>query len=162
MSTPYIQLKAQIAKLEKQASTLRQREQQTALRQIQTLMADYELTPEDLVPKKSRSKPTKQAATRKAITAPKVKYRDPATGKTWSGKGKAPLWIKEAQQQGKQDKFLIQSTETSTTADTASRKSPTPKRGIKARTSKGRNRRTAKVNKPVSAVGDELSAAKPQ
>jgi len=21
------------------------------------------------------------------------KYRDPATGKTWSGQGKAPLWI---------------------------------------------------------------------
>lgn len=29
--------------------------------------------------------------TRKAVVAPK--YRDPATGKTWSGRGRAPLWL---------------------------------------------------------------------
>lgn len=29
--------------------------------------------------------------TRKAVV--KAKYRDPATGKTWSGRGKAPLWL---------------------------------------------------------------------
>ena len=33
----------------------------------------------------------------------KAKYRDPATGKEWSGRGKAPLWIKDKNK----DDFLI-------------------------------------------------------
>lgn len=41
-------------------------------------------------------------APRKSSPA-KMKYRDPATGKEWSGRGKAPLWIKD---KNKQD-FLI-------------------------------------------------------
>lgn len=30
-------------------------------------------------------------STRKAVVP--AKYRDPATGKTWSGRGKAPVWL---------------------------------------------------------------------
>ncbi len=35
----------------------------------------------------------RRAATK---TAGKAKYRDPATGKTWTGHGRAPDWIKNA------------------------------------------------------------------
>nr|WP_321968421.1 H-NS histone family protein [Burkholderia cepacia] len=34
-----------------------------------------------------------------------AKYRDPKTGATWSGRGRAPAWIKDAKNR---DRFLIQ------------------------------------------------------
>ena len=38
----------------------------------------------------------------------KAKYRDPATGKTWTGRGREPAWMREALASGKQkDDFLI-------------------------------------------------------
>jgi hypothetical protein len=43
-----------------------------------------------------------------AKTAGVPKYRDPLSGKTWTGKGKPPGWISEALKQGKaKDDFLI-------------------------------------------------------
>lgn len=40
--------------------------------------------------------------------AGEAKYRDPASGKTWSGRGKQPNWIKEALGKGKSmDDFAI-------------------------------------------------------
>jgi DNA-binding protein H-NS len=36
------------------------------------------------------------------------KYLNPATGQTWAGRGKQPLWLREAIQHGrKQDEFLM-------------------------------------------------------
>jgi DNA-binding protein H-NS len=39
---------------------------------------------------------------RKAMAPIEPKYRDPATGNTWSGRGKPPRWL-----QGNRDDFLI-------------------------------------------------------
>lgn len=53
---------------------------------------------------------TKAKATRKTNKATKVsaKYRDPETGKTWSGRGMAPVWIREYEKAGrKRADFLI-------------------------------------------------------
>ena len=47
------------------------------------------------------------------LTPPKAgstfaaKYRDPLSGKTWTGRGKPPLWITEALKAGKKDDYLI-------------------------------------------------------
>ena len=60
---------------------------------------DYGLTAEDLAPRR-RGRPRKSAG-RSGTPAP-AKYRDPKTGKTWSGRGRAPAWL------GKnRDRFLI-------------------------------------------------------
>lgn len=48
---------------------------------IKRYIAEFNITQADIFGK-----------TRKALPP---KYRDPATGKTWSGKGKAPAWIKD-------------------------------------------------------------------
>ena len=40
-----------------------------------------------------------------ARSAPPAKYRDPKTGATWSGRGRAPGWIAKAKSR---DKFLIE------------------------------------------------------
>ncbi|ALD93546.1 H-NS histone family protein [Cupriavidus gilardii] len=95
----YKQLLAEKEKLEAQLEEARQTEVATVIAQIQQLMEDYGLTAEDLAPRR-RGRPRKSAA-RSGTPAP-AKYRDPKTGKTWSGRGRAPAWL------GKnRDRFLI-------------------------------------------------------
>jgi DNA-binding protein H-NS len=41
--------------------------------------------------------------------SPAVKYRNPETGETWSGRGRAPKWLTLAEQQGRgRDEFAAQ------------------------------------------------------
>jgi len=95
----YKQLLAEKEKLEAQLEEARQTEVATVIAQIQQLMEDYGLTAEDLAPRR-RGRPRKSAG-RSGTPAP-AKYRDPKTGKTWSGRGRAPAWL------GKnRDRFLI-------------------------------------------------------
>lgn len=49
-------------------------------------------------------KPKKGKKTRKT-SASVVKFRHPTTGKTWTGKGKAPQWIVEARQMYTEDQL---------------------------------------------------------
>ena len=60
----------------------------TAVDKVRSLVAEYGLTESDVFPpaRGTRSVPT-------AGTKVAPKYRDPATGATWTGRGKAPKWI---------------------------------------------------------------------
>jgi DNA-binding protein H-NS len=59
-------------------------------------MAEYGLTVADL-----HGKPTASGrATRKGAKVP-AKYRDPATGDSWSGRGLQPKWLKAALASGR-------------------------------------------------------------
>lgn len=78
-------LLAQKAELERQIAQARQSETAAAVAQARALVAEYSLTEVDVFGKAGKS--PKMART---IAA---KYRDPATGKTWSGRGKPPVWI---------------------------------------------------------------------
>jgi DNA-binding protein H-NS len=109
MST-YRNVKAQIAKLEKQAADLYKKEVAGIAAKVRALIDEYGLTAEHLG---FTGKATKAVVkTRKTKVAAKPagvpKYRDPVSGKTWTGKGKAPGWIHEGLKQGKsKDDFLI-------------------------------------------------------
>ena len=100
--TTYSELKAQAAELLKQAEKLRKDEIKGVVAEIKAKMAEYGITLDDLnMPSKRRAK----TATKGAV---KPKYRNPTTGATWSGRGKPPNWIKEAEAEGKsRDAFLI-------------------------------------------------------
>jgi DNA-binding protein H-NS len=82
----YQDLLKQREALEKQIAEARQRETADAVAKVRALMTEYGLTASDVFPSgKTRSaKPTAKVA---------PKYRDPATGATWTGRGKAPRWI---------------------------------------------------------------------
>src|SRR5690606_33730864 len=59
------------------------------------------------------SYPRSAAAGKKAGTSPTravpAKFRDPQTGNTWTGRGRAPNWIVDAEAAGKtRDEFLIE------------------------------------------------------
>lgn len=54
-------------------------------------------------------KSTEKAAKKARVTGAKLppKYRDPATGETWSGRGSVPNWVKAYEAQGrKREEFL--------------------------------------------------------
>ncbi|MGX0523579.1 DNA-binding protein H-NS [Ralstonia pickettii] len=92
----YKELIAQKAKLEEQIETARAKELEAVIQQVRQTVAEYGLTAEDLGLAQRRGR---RAGAKAPVPA---KYRDPKTGATWSGRGRAPAWI------GKnRDKFLI-------------------------------------------------------
>ncbi|AJG25000.1 H-NS histone family protein [Cupriavidus basilensis] len=101
----YKQLVAEKAALEAKLVEARATEVAGVIEQIQTLMAEYELTVDDLAPRRRRGRPAAgdkpKAAAKEKASLP-AKYMDPKTGATWTGRGRAPAWL------GKnRDKFLI-------------------------------------------------------
>lgn len=91
------ELLAQKAALEKQIADTQREERAAAIAQVKTLMAQYGLTLADI------------GSSGRAAAAPRTgggakvpaKYRDPATGATWSGRGLQPRWLREALANGR-------------------------------------------------------------
>ncbi len=85
--TTYKELQSQIEKLQKEAEHARKNELANAIADIQAKMKEFDIHIEDLGfnGKKKASK-----TTRKPVAA---KYRNNATGETWSGRGKPPKWM---------------------------------------------------------------------
>jgi len=90
------ELLSQKAEIDRQISDARRQERTDAINQVRALMAEHGLTAADLV--------TKAAAPRASTSGRKVaaKYRDPATGQTWTGRGLKPKWLASALESGKQ------------------------------------------------------------
>lgn len=93
----YKELLEQRRALELQIEEARRRELADAVAKARALVADYGLTADDIFPPARGSRSSVQGAK----VAPK--YRNTATGETWTGRGKPPKWI-----QGQdRDQFLI-------------------------------------------------------
>lgn len=100
--TSYKELLKQREALEQQISEARRRELSDAVSQVRALVAEYGLTAQDVFPAgKAAGKSGRSSSTAGTKVAPK--YRDPATGQTWTGRGKAPRWI----QNENREKFAI-------------------------------------------------------
>lgn len=89
----YKQLLAQKEALEAQLAEARANEVSGAIEQIRTLMDQYGLSPEDIQGKRRRGRPAGSGAAKAAKEPLPPKYLDPKTGKTWSGRGRAPAWL---------------------------------------------------------------------
>jgi DNA-binding protein H-NS len=87
-------LLAQKAALEKQIADAQREERSGAIAQIKALMAEHGLTAADL---SGRAVKTPKAGGGKVA----AKYRNKATGETWSGRGLQPRWLKAALASGK-------------------------------------------------------------
>lgn len=94
----YKELKAQAEALAEKAEAARRAEMQSTIDDIRAKVAEYGITEKDIFGVR-RGKPAKQPK------APaEAKYRDPKTGATWSGRGRAPAWIKDVKNR---NRFLI-------------------------------------------------------
>lgn len=82
------QLIAQREALDKQIQATRNAERQGAIAQIRSLMAQFEISSSELGGAATGRKKSSRAGVRVA-----PKYRDPATGKTWTGRGVQPKWL---------------------------------------------------------------------
>ena len=92
----YKDLLQQRQALDQQITQARKQEMSGAIAQVRALIIEFDLTAQDVFPSgrgRSASSGTKVAP----------KYRNPATGQTWTGRGKAPLWIAKEDR----EKFLI-------------------------------------------------------
>ncbi len=89
------ELLAQKAALEKQILDTQREERSAAIAKVRAVMAEYGLTLADIS--------TRQAGSTGRKSGGKVaaKYRDPATGDTWSGRGLQPKWLKAALASGR-------------------------------------------------------------
>ncbi|MBB3014211.1 H-NS family nucleoid-associated regulatory protein [Cupriavidus alkaliphilus] len=87
----YKELIAQKEAIEAQLQEARAGEIAGVIEQIQTWMAEYGLTVDDIV-KRRRGRPAGGGEKKPKGELP-PKYRDPKTGKTWSGRGRAPAWL---------------------------------------------------------------------
>ena len=107
----------EIERLQKQAQLLQSKSRKPVLNSIIRSMKEYGITPEEVsaafgkAPASSKStsakapKAGKAASTKKPVAA---KYRHPDSGATWTGRGKAPLWIVESEKNGQaRQQFLI-------------------------------------------------------
>jgi DNA-binding protein H-NS len=109
------EIKRQIAALEAKAARLTEVEMKSSVAKVRSLMASLGVTIEHLGSKvSSAATSVKVAVVGKAAPAKKSqakragagvpKFRDPKTGKTWTGMGKPPAWIASAKSR---DKFRI-------------------------------------------------------
>ena len=100
-------LQAKTAELDKLIEEARREERRGVIAKVKGLMAEHGLTVEDLGDsnKVGNGKRKASSATGKKV-APK--YKNPATGETWTGRGIKPKWLSAAIEGGKKiEEFLI-------------------------------------------------------
>lgn len=93
------ELQAQLAALEKEEAAAIENEKPDIIKQVNELISKYKIAAQELHFPHREGPPTQATASakpRKQSAPGKPKYRDPKTGHTWSGHGKAPKWIKDA------------------------------------------------------------------
>ena len=87
-------LQAQIAALQAQVEEVKKTEVADAITKIRAIVEEYDLKASDIFEVKTRkSSSTREpkAAGKRGVVA--AKYKDPISGKTWSGRGRTPLWL---------------------------------------------------------------------
>ncbi len=90
-------LLAQKAVLDKQIAETQRAERSEAVAQVRALMSQYGLTLAD-IGSKAPAAPKRSAGGGAKVAA---KYRNPATGDTWSGRGLKPKWLTAALSAGR-------------------------------------------------------------
>lgn len=127
-----IQLK--ISKLQKQAESIAQSQTSAGLTKIRDLMTKHGLSVADIEGFIGKRRGRKPGASAKIAGKPAVKrtvapkYADPKTGATWTGRGLAPLWIRDAKNR---TRFLIDSSAANGAAKPVTKKAAAKKTAVK-------------------------------
>ena len=95
--TTYQEYQAKIAELQNLAESARREELNNAKEKIAAIMREHGLSLADLA---GATKPAKVSKPRAPVP---MKYRDSATGQTWTGRSRAPKWLEGK----KKEDFLI-------------------------------------------------------
>ena len=114
-ATLQAKINKEIEKLQKQAQLLQSKSRKPVINSIIRSMKEYSISVEEIADAFGKPLRAEKAAVK--ATAPKTstpkkpvpaKYRHPDSGASWTGRGKAPLWIVEAEKNGQlRHQFLI-------------------------------------------------------
>ena len=77
------ELIAQKEEIEQKIKELRKSERHAAISKVREIIAEFDLMADDVFAKAAKGVRTKAAP----------KYSDPASGKTWTGRGRTPRWL---------------------------------------------------------------------
>lgn len=155
MKQTYSEITAEIARLQARAESLRKAEVSGVIARIREAINVYGLTAADLGLAGSTTKASAPAKAPRAsgkVQTGVPKYRDPDSGQTWTGRGKPPLWIKDAKDRSA---FLIEGTgaTASETPAAPARKRASPGKAAKASTVGVPKYRDAKTGKTWTGRG---------
>jgi DNA-binding protein H-NS len=115
MTKSYKQIQQQIAKLQREAQSVKKKETSGVIERIQAAIQHYELTVDDLFGAKAGKRAAKgsggdkTSAKKSSATGRRVpvKYRD-EHGNTWSARGSQPRWLVAALQAGRKiEEFAV-------------------------------------------------------
>lgn len=85
-------LRNEVEATERHLDGLREQARRLALADLQAKVIEFDIQPSDLVwPPRPKPKREKDAPDLRAFVP--VKYRNPATGDTWTGRGTMPRWL---------------------------------------------------------------------
>jgi len=109
-SSQQAKIEKEISKLRKKAEALQMRRRKPVLSGIVRSMREYAITPEDVAAAFGKTA-TKARVAKRIVSEKKPippKYRHPQTGATWTGRGKPPRWLTDAEAAGTaRQTFLI-------------------------------------------------------
>jgi DNA-binding protein H-NS len=88
----YEEIQSKIEELKAQAEMVKREEKQQAIDMARAMIQSFGITAKDL----GLDKAPKSKTGPKPGNKVSPKYRDPASGATWSGRGKTPKWINGA------------------------------------------------------------------
>ena len=94
---------ARSKEIENQINEMLQHKRAEAISEVKAKIQEFGLTLEETFGT-PRASGRRKATTEKKIGSVKAKYRDPETGKTWSGRGLTPNWLKDKENK---DQYLI-------------------------------------------------------
>ncbi len=98
-------LLAQQAELEKKISEIQREERSNAVAKVRAMMSEFGLSSADI---SGRSSAPRAQGAAKPVSRVAVKYRNAATGDTWTGRGLQPKWLRAALASGaKIDDFAV-------------------------------------------------------
>ncbi|MCO8589765.1 H-NS family nucleoid-associated regulatory protein [Burkholderia multivorans] len=83
----YRQLSVQLERLQQKIDKEREKAIADAIAEIKAKIDEFDITPEEL-----GFRPLRAPSAKPKRTLP-PKYRNPKTGETWSGRGRAPAWL---------------------------------------------------------------------
>ncbi|MBL8276958.1 MAG: H-NS histone family protein [Pelomonas sp.] len=86
-------LLAQRAEIEKKIVEVQREERAAAIAKVRALMSEFGLTATDV---SGKAPAARSGAAAKPAGKVAIKYRNAATGETWTGRGLQPKWLKAA------------------------------------------------------------------
>jgi len=99
-------IEKEILKLQRKMRSIKARQRRPVMNSIVRSMIEYEIKPEEIERLYKRQVERAQSGGRRSKLPPR--FKNPETGATWSGRGRPPRWIVDAEARGEsRDQFLI-------------------------------------------------------